>query len=105
MDKRDTGIKEILDVEVTRESLIALSYTEPPKDPELTRDSLIALSYEEPQNDPATECSPDNQRIQCVIDSLNCDEAERYRSALISLSYWPSSEAPAPSVFSGGFLV
>ncbi|GAA0143501.1 hypothetical protein Leryth_008168 [Lithospermum erythrorhizon] len=78
MDRKDTGLKEILEKEVTRESLIALSYTEP-------------------QKNHATGHVTGNPKDQ-YVETLNNDGAERYRSKLISISYSPSPEAPSPQV-------
>ncbi|KAG9152258.1 hypothetical protein Leryth_023427 [Lithospermum erythrorhizon] len=74
-DQKDNGNKEVHEEQMARESLISLSYTEPPKDP-------------------ATGGFPDNLRGQCS-ETPKLERAERNRSELISMSCSPSQEAPA----------
>lgn len=77
MDKTDAGNKEIPE-DVTRESLIALSYTEPPED--------LAIGN-----------SPAKKPAEAMISDGN----EKYRSELISISYSLSPETPTPGVHPG----
>ncbi|GFY92071.1 hypothetical protein Acr_08g0004670 [Actinidia rufa] len=58
---------------------------------DLTRESLIAISYRLPEKDPAVDVSPKNLSPVSPIDGINGDGAESYRSMLISISY---SESP-----------
>ncbi|PSS24567.1 Cordon-bleu protein-like [Actinidia chinensis var. chinensis] len=58
---------------------------------DLTRESLIAISYRLPEKDPALDVSPENLSPVSPIDGINGDGAENYRSMLISISY---SESP-----------
>ncbi|PRQ56809.1 hypothetical protein RchiOBHm_Chr1g0341401 [Rosa chinensis] len=67
MDKGVTG-KEALK-EVTRESLIAISYSEPEK--KLTSDKLNG---------------------ETLVKAIDSDGEDKFRSELISISYTPSSE-------------
>ncbi|GAA0170725.1 hypothetical protein LIER_24924 [Lithospermum erythrorhizon] len=80
MDKTEAGNKDIPE-DVTRESLIALSYTEPPEDP-------------------TTGHLPDN-RIVNNVEAIRGDVNEKYRSELISISYSQPPETPSPVVGPG----
>ncbi|GFZ02882.1 hypothetical protein Acr_15g0014900 [Actinidia rufa] len=58
---------------------------------DLTRESLIAISYRLPEKDLARDVSPENLSTVSPVDGINSDGAENYRSKLISISY---SESP-----------
>lgn len=65
---------------------------------EVTRESLIAISYSEPEKDPSIESVPENSKYEDVVKSVN--EDDKYRSELISISY---AESPEPQVQPGKF--
>ncbi|KZV31595.1 hypothetical protein F511_13535, partial [Dorcoceras hygrometricum] len=63
--------------------------TEPDKDTaeDVTRESLIAISYRVPETVPEAEKSPKDVEHEKVIESVDRDGDEKYRSKLISISY------------------
>ncbi|KAK4397120.1 hypothetical protein Sango_1548600 [Sesamum angolense] len=63
---------------------------------DLTRESLIAISYGVPDTDHTTEISPKSMDGARVVEPLSCDGEEKYRSKLISLSYSPSPDMEVP---------
>lgn len=65
---------------------------------EVTRESLIAISYSEPEKDPSIESAPENSKYENVVKSVN--EDDKYRSELISISY---AESPDTEVQPGKF--
>ncbi|KAK6143056.1 hypothetical protein DH2020_023404 [Rehmannia glutinosa] len=71
--------------------------TEPGKEitEDMTRESLIAISYGLPEHDQTAEMSPKNIDGEKVVEPQNCDGEEKYRSKLISISYSPSPDAKA----------
>ncbi|KAL6981427.1 hypothetical protein U1Q18_023056 [Sarracenia purpurea var. burkii] len=59
---------------------------------EMTRESLIAISYRLPEKDHhAPGFSPENLNSASLVEGINGDGEEKYRSKLISISY---SESP-----------
>ncbi|KAF3638711.1 putative serine/threonine-protein kinase-like [Capsicum annuum] len=55
---------------------------------EVTRESLIAISYSEPEKDlPFIESAPENSNNENVVKSVSGDTDDKYRSELISISY------------------
>ncbi|PHT60587.1 hypothetical protein CQW23_02950 [Capsicum baccatum] len=55
---------------------------------EVTRESLIAISYCEPEKDlPFIESAPENSNNENVVKSVSGDTDDKYRSELISISY------------------
>ncbi|KAK4738442.1 hypothetical protein R3W88_002139 [Solanum pinnatisectum] len=67
---------------------------------EVTRESLIAISYSEPEIDPSIESVPENSNYENVVKSLNDIKDDKYRSELISISY---AESPDTEVQPGEF--
>ncbi|KAL0410818.1 UNVERIFIED_CONTAM: hypothetical protein Slati_3671500 [Sesamum latifolium] len=65
---------------------------------DLTRESLIAISYGVPDTDRTTEISPKNMDGAKVVEPLSCDGEEKYRSKLISISYSPSPDTEVPQL-------
>lgn len=63
---------------------------------DLTRESLIAISYGVPDTDHTTEISPKNMDGVKVVEPLSCDGEEKYRSKLISIAYSPSPDMEVP---------
>ncbi|TMW93816.1 hypothetical protein EJD97_011112 [Solanum chilense] len=59
---------------------------------EVTRESLIAISYSEPERDPSVESVPVNSNYENVVKSLNDARDDKYRSELISISYEESPD-------------
>nr|XP_009796956.1 PREDICTED: uncharacterized protein LOC104243466 isoform X2 [Nicotiana sylvestris] len=59
---------------------------------EVTRESLIAISYSEPEKDLSIESEPENSNCENVVKSVNDDEDNKYRSELISISYEESHQ-------------
>lgn len=55
---------------------------------EVTRESLIAISYSEPDK---TRTS-DKLNGETLVKAIDSDGEEKFRSELISISYTPSSE-------------
>ncbi|KAK4344850.1 hypothetical protein RND71_035026 [Anisodus tanguticus] len=54
---------------------------------EVTRESLIALSYFDPEKDLSVQSRPDNSNSENVIKEVNGEGDDNYRSKLISMSY------------------
>ncbi|KAH0726255.1 hypothetical protein KY284_002120 [Solanum tuberosum] len=67
---------------------------------EVTRESLIAISYSEPEIDPSIESVPENSNYENVVKSLNDIRDDKCRSELISISY---EESPDTEVQPGEF--
>ncbi|XP_055817663.1 uncharacterized protein LOC129886825 [Solanum dulcamara] len=65
---------------------------------EVTRESLIAISYSEPEKDPSIESAPENSNYEYVVKSLNDVRDDKFRSELISISY---AESPDTEVQPG----
>lgn len=61
---------------------------------ELTRESLIALSYTLPdtKNLSSTEVPKSSNTVKNVAESVNTDEKEEFRAGLISISYAESPD-------------
>ncbi|KAL8028418.1 hypothetical protein ABFS82_14G155500 [Erythranthe guttata] len=60
---------------------------------DMTRESLIAISYDT-DDVAANEMSPENNKNSDeFVESPNRDRDEKYRSKLISISYSPSPDA------------
>ncbi|CAK9140046.1 unnamed protein product [Ilex paraguariensis] len=76
---------------------------EPGKDAseDMTRESLIAISYPVAGKDLALGHSPEDSNIANVVEGINGDGDEKYRSKLISISYQPSPDIKALSVRPG----
>ncbi|KAG5627172.1 hypothetical protein H5410_012390 [Solanum commersonii] len=69
---------------------------------EVTRESLIAISYSEPEIDPSIESVPENSNRENVVKSLNDIRDDKYRSELISISYAESPDTEVqPREFKG----
>lgn len=60
------------------------------------RESLIAISYAEPDKDPGPALLPRNSKCKKVVEGINGDGDEKYRSKLISLSYTQSPDVGSP---------
>ncbi|KAA8538647.1 hypothetical protein F0562_028159 [Nyssa sinensis] len=58
---------------------------------DVTRESLIALSYRLPEKDLSLELSPEKLNGENLVEGINGDGAEKYRSKLISIS---NSQSP-----------
>ncbi|KAK6804232.1 hypothetical protein RDI58_002016 [Solanum bulbocastanum] len=65
---------------------------------EVTRESLIAISYSEPEVDSSIESVPENSNSENVVKCLNDIRDDKYRSELISISY---AESPDTEVQPG----
>lgn len=76
---------------------------EPRKDltEEMTRESLIAISYGVPDDDLPAD-SPKNIDNNKVVEPLTHDGDEKYRSKLISISYSPSPDMEVLPQLPGG---
>ncbi|KAG8363500.1 hypothetical protein BUALT_Bualt19G0028800 [Buddleja alternifolia] len=61
-------------------------------DEDVTRESLIAISYVLPDSEPTAENSPKNTEGDEYNKPLDHDGGEKYRSMLISISYSPSPD-------------
>ncbi|OIT08310.1 hypothetical protein A4A49_19579 [Nicotiana attenuata] len=59
---------------------------------EVTRESLIAISYCEPEKDLSVRSRPGNCHAENVVKALNADGDDKY-SELISISYEESPDA------------
>jgi len=68
---------------------------------EVTRESLIAISYRLPEKDLASGLSPENSSSESPVEGINGDGAEVYRSKLISISYSESPDTETVPVASG----
>ncbi|XP_028077378.1 uncharacterized protein LOC114279344 [Camellia sinensis] len=68
---------------------------------DVTRESLIALSYRLPEKDLALGFSPENLNSESLVEGIDGDGAERYRSKLISISYSESPEVKTVPVAPG----
>ena len=62
---------------------------------EVTRESLIAISYSLPDQALASKLSPEKINGENLVEGIDSDGAEKYRSELISISY---SESPDTKV-------
>ncbi|KAK6119271.1 hypothetical protein DH2020_046984 [Rehmannia glutinosa] len=76
---------------------------EPGKEPseEVTRESLIAISYRVPEKDLTAEKSLKNIAGEKVVEPLIPDRDEKYRSKLISISSSPSPDAKVLPILPG----
>lgn len=64
---------------------------------ELARESLIAISYSLPDKDPPLGSFPTKHSSDNFVEANNCDKAENIRSELISISYTESPDSqPQP---------
>ncbi|GLT92845.1 hypothetical protein SLE2022_106600 [Rubroshorea leprosula] len=54
---------------------------------EVTRESLIAISYAEPDKVLASELSPEDLNGEKLVEGEDPDGTDKYRSELISISY------------------
>ncbi|OIT39498.1 hypothetical protein A4A49_15662 [Nicotiana attenuata] len=70
---------------------------------EVTRESLIAISYSEPEKDLSIESEPENSNRENVVKSINEDEDNKYRSELISISYEEPPDTEVEQVSPGEF--
>lgn len=68
---------------------------------EVTRESLIAISYSEAEKDLSIESEPENSNRENVVKSVNDDEDNKYRSQLISISYEESPDTEVEPVSPG----
>ncbi|XVE90835.1 hypothetical protein DITRI_Ditri20bG0108000 [Diplodiscus trichospermus] len=59
---------------------------------EVTRESLIAISYPVPDKGVASKLSSENLNGEKLVEGIDSNGAEKYRSALISISYTPSPD-------------
>ncbi|CAA3020591.1 Hypothetical predicted protein [Olea europaea subsp. europaea] len=59
---------------------------------DMTRESLIALSYSIPEIGLNSEDSPKNLDSEKAVQPLDCDIDDNYRSKLISISYSQSPD-------------
>ncbi|CAI9770397.1 unnamed protein product [Fraxinus pennsylvanica] len=59
---------------------------------DMTRESLIALSYWVPETGLNAEDSPKNLDSEEAVQPLDCDVDDKYRSKLISISYSQSPD-------------
>lgn len=71
---------------------------------EVTRESLIAISYCQPEKDLSIESAPENSNDENVVKSVNSDTRDKYRSELISLSYAESPDTEVQPVSPGEFI-
>ncbi|GFP93901.1 hypothetical protein PHJA_001534400 [Phtheirospermum japonicum] len=53
---------------------------------DMTRESLIAISYGLPDVDPTTDNLPKNIDDEKIVQPMDCNGEEKYRSKLISIS-------------------
>lgn len=69
---------------------------------EVTRESLIAISSSVPDKGVVSKLSSDNLKCEKLDEGIDCDGAEEYRSALISISYSQSPDSESlPSTLNG----
>lgn len=54
---------------------------------EVTRESLIALSYSQPNKDLSVQFTPKNSNAKNLIKAVNGEEYDDYRSKLITMYY------------------
>lgn len=59
---------------------------------DLTRESLIAISYLAPEKEPASGCKPEDLITDTTAKTKNADGDDIYRSKLISISYQQSPD-------------
>ncbi|XWS65733.1 hypothetical protein CRYUN_Cryun05aG0138700 [Craigia yunnanensis] len=68
----------------------------------VTRESLIAISYSVPDKADASKLSSDNLNGEKLVEGIDSDGAEKYRSALISISCSQSPDSKGlPSTLNG----
>ncbi|XP_060217940.1 uncharacterized protein LOC132645158 isoform X2 [Lycium barbarum] len=70
---------------------------------EVTRESLIAISYCEPEKDPSIESPPEISNGEHVVKSANNVRDDKCRSELISISYAESPDTRVQPVSPGEF--
>ncbi|KAI9182143.1 hypothetical protein LWI28_022536 [Acer negundo] len=70
---------------------------------EVTRESLIAISYSVPDKGLASKVSPEKLNGEKQIEVNDSDGAEKYRSELISISYSQSPDTKILPVTRGEF--
>lgn len=70
---------------------------------EVTRESLIAISYSEPDKDPSIESAPEISNNEKVVKSVDDIRDDKYRSDLISISYAESPDTEVQPVSPGKF--
>lgn len=68
---------------------------------ELTRESLIAISYSVPDKDQSPGLFPEKLSSGHLVEGSNGDETENYRSKLISISYTQSPDIKPQPVSPG----
>ncbi|CDP09341.1 unnamed protein product [Coffea canephora] len=68
---------------------------------ELTRESLIAISYTAPEKEAAARNSNENLTGENVVAATKVDGNDTYRSKLISISYTESPDAKTLPVLPG----
>ncbi|GKU92264.1 hypothetical protein SLEP1_g6013 [Rubroshorea leprosula] len=65
---------------------------------EVTRESLIAISYAEPDKVVSSKLPSENLNGEKLVNGANHDGTEKYRSELISISYTESPDIKASPV-------
>ncbi|KAK3195299.1 hypothetical protein Dsin_026609 [Dipteronia sinensis] len=70
---------------------------------EVTRESLIAISYSVPDKALASKLSPEKLNGENQVEENDSDGAEKYRSELISISYSQSPDTKVLPVTRGEF--
>lgn len=71
---------------------------------EVTRESLISISYSLPENDLTSKPSPDKLNGENLVGGIDCDGEDKFRSELISISYTQSPDVGGLPVALGGEL-
>ena len=59
---------------------------------EVTRESLISISYSLPEKVPNSKPSSDKENGESLVGGVDSDGEDKYRSELISISYTQSPE-------------
>ncbi|KAK9274416.1 hypothetical protein L1049_019231 [Liquidambar formosana] len=62
---------------------------------DVIRESLIAISYSVPDKVLTSKQSSENLNVENLVEGIDCDGADKYRSELISISYSQSPEIKA----------
>lgn len=65
---------------------------------EVTRESLIAISYSAPEKDLSVRSRPENSYTENVIKAVNGDKYDNYRSMLIRMYYTKSPDTKVEPV-------
>lgn len=69
---------------------------------EVTRESLIAISYSLPEKDPTSELLPEKLNGENLVGGIDCSGEDKHRSKLISISYTQSPDTGGLPVTPGG---